>query len=216
MAISAPPPRAALGLPEPGLVLASLVPHWKLTAPVFEVWLRALRDWPDAVLWLVDGATAAKQALRTAAATHGIAPERLVFQRRLPMDEFLGALGAADLFLDTFPYGGHSTTSAALYAGLPIVALIGQSFASRVAGSVLHAAGQDDLVAHDLTQYEQLIRSLGDDRAALAARRAALAPRASPLFDLDRFVRALERGYATAWERWCAGDAPQDITVADD
>ncbi len=71
-------------------------------------------------------------------------------------------------------------------------------------------------MAHDLAQYERLIRTLGDDRAALARRRAALAPRASPLFDLDRFVRGLERGYLAAWERWCAGQPPQDITVADE
>jgi predicted O-linked N-acetylglucosamine transferase (SPINDLY family) len=157
----------------------------------------------------------AKQTLQAAAAVHGIAPERLVFARRLPMDEFLGALGAADLFLDTYPYGGHSTTSAALYAGLPIVALVGRSFASRVAGSVLRAADQGDLVAHTLEDYERLIHALGDDRARLAARRASLAARASPLFDLDRFVRALERGYETAWQRWCAGAPPQDIAVDD-
>jgi predicted O-linked N-acetylglucosamine transferase (SPINDLY family) len=132
------------------------------------------------------------------------------------MAEFLGQLPAADLFLDTYPYSGHSTASGALFAGLPIVTLAGAGFASRVAGSVLRAAGLDALVAHNLADYEALILALGRDRAALAGLRAEIAgTRArAPLFDIAGFVRSLEAGYCAAWEQWRAGAPPRDITVA--
>jgi predicted O-linked N-acetylglucosamine transferase (SPINDLY family) len=216
IAASAPPPRDRLGLPDDALVLASLVPQWKLTRPVFEIWLRALAALPDAVLWLVEGTSEARRHLAAAASAHGVAPERLIWARQVSMADFLGQLPAADLFLDTFPYSGHSTASAALFAGLPVVTLAGSGFASRVAGSVLRAAGLDALVAHSLADYEALILALGRDRAALAKLRAAVAAlRArAPLFDIDGFVRSLEAGYRAAWEQWRDGAPPRDITVA--
>ena len=135
---------------------------------------------------------------------------------RFSMAEFLGQLPAADLFLDTCPYSGHSTASGALFAGLPIVTLAGTGFASRVAGSVLRAAGLDALVAHNLADYEALILALGRDRAALAGLRAEIAGTRTraPLFDIAGFVRSLEAGYCAAWEHWRAGAPPRDITVA--
>jgi predicted O-linked N-acetylglucosamine transferase (SPINDLY family) len=216
IAATATPARDRLGLPDGALVLASLVPHWKLTRPVFDVWMRTLVALPDAVLWLVDGASEARRNLAASAARHGVAPERLVWARQVSMAEFLGQLPAADLFLDTYPYSGHSTASGALFAGLPIVTLAGAGFASRVAGSVLRAAGLDALVAHNLADYEALILALGRDRAALAGLRAEIAgTRArAPLFDIAGFVRSLEAGYCAAWEQWRAGAPPRDITVA--
>ncbi|MBI3516464.1 MAG: tetratricopeptide repeat protein [Proteobacteria bacterium] len=212
---SARPTRDELGLPEGALVLAALVPHWKITPPVFAVWMQALRALPDAVLWLADGAGAARHNLTNAAAAHGVAAERLVFARRVPMREFLGALAAADLFVDTFPYGGHSTASGALFAGLPVVALAGQGFAGRVAASVLRAAALESLVTRDLDGYARTILQLGRDRGALGRLRAELAAKraTAPLFDLERFVRALERGYEAAWARWHAGQPADHITV---
>jgi protein O-GlcNAc transferase len=215
MAATATPPRDRLGLPADALVLASLVPHWKITRKVFDIWMRSLVALPDAVLWLVDGAGEARRHLVEAAARHGVAPERLVWARKVSMAEFLGQPPAADLFLDTFPYCGHSTASAALFTGLPIVTLAGNAFASRVAGSVLRAAGQDALVAHSLAEYEALVLALGSDRAALARRRADIvAQRASAtLFDIAGFVRGLEAGYRVAWERWRGGAPAGDIAV---
>jgi predicted O-linked N-acetylglucosamine transferase (SPINDLY family) len=215
LAQAATPTRDLLGLPNDALVLASLVPHWKITRPVFEVWLRVLGAVPDAVLWLVDGTTEARRQLEAAAAAHGIAPTRLVWARPVSMTEFLGQLSAADLFVDTFPYGGHSTASGALFAGLPIVSLVGRGFASRVAGSVLHAAGLGRLAADNLADYEALILELSRDRAALARLRAdvAAARETAPLFDLDGFVHRLEAGYEAAWQLWYRGKPTRDITV---
>jgi len=216
LAAGAPSRRDELGLPADAVVLASLVPHWKITPAMFDLWLRVLRDVPDTVLWLADGAGEARSRLVATAVARGVAAERLVFARRVPMAEFMAALPVADLFVDTFPYGGHSTASGALFAGLPVLAVVGRTFASRVAASVLHAAGLDALVAPSLEAYEATLRGLAGDRAALARLRAALASKrgSAPLFDLDGFVRALEAGYQTAWESWRAGAAPRDIAVA--
>jgi protein O-GlcNAc transferase len=215
LAPGAAPSRDALGLPDDAFVLAALVPYWKITPAVFDVWLRVLRDVPDAVLWLADGPSEARRALVAEAASRGVAHERLVFARRMPMKEFLGALPAADLFVDTFPYGGHSTASAALFAGLPVLALVGRTFASRVAGSVVRAAGLEALIAESLADYETRLRTLGRDRAALVRLRAELAAgrATAPLFDLERFVRALERGYQAAWEACRSGEPARDITI---
>jgi protein O-GlcNAc transferase len=215
IAATATPPRDQLGLPDGALVLASLVPHWKITRPVFEVWMRILAALPDTVLWLVEGTTDARRRLTEAAARHGVAPGRLVWARQVSMAEFLGQLPAADLFLDTFPYSGHSTASGALFAGLPFVTLAGSGFASRVAGSVLRAAGLDALVAHSLPDYEALVLALARNRAALAHLRREIAERRAtmPLFDIAGFVRALEAGYRAAWEHWRGGAPPGDITI---
>jgi predicted O-linked N-acetylglucosamine transferase (SPINDLY family) len=212
----ATPTRDALGLPADAVVLAALVPHWKITAAMFGVWLGVMRDLPDTVLWLADGASEARRRLTDVAAARGVAAERLVFARRVPMAEFMAALPAADLFVDTFPYGGHSTASGALFAGLPVLSLIGRTFASRVPGSVLRAAGLETLVAHDLAAYTATLRTLVGDRAGLARLRAELAVKrtSAPLFDLDGFVQALESGYRTAWETWRRGEPARDVTVA--
>jgi len=216
MAATATPPRDRLALPGDALVLASLVPHWKITRPVFDAWMRVLASLPDAVLWLVDGPTEARRNLEAAAARHGVAPERLVWARPVRMAEFLGQLPAADLFLDTFPYGGHSTASAALFAGLPVIALVGRCFAGRVAGSVLRAAGLERLVTKDLADYEALILGFARDRGALGRLRAEVATKraGAPLFDIAGFVRGLEAGYEMAWRRWCAGVPSGDLIVA--
>ncbi|MEJ0072414.1 MAG: hypothetical protein WDO24_31160 [Pseudomonadota bacterium] len=213
--MTATPSRDKLGLPDDALVLASLVPHWKITQPVFDVWMRVLGAIPDA------GALAGRRRDRGATQSQGRGgsarhrADRLVWARKVSMAEFIGQLPAADLFVDTFPYGGHSTTSGALFAGLPIVTLAGRSFASRVAGSVLRTAGLDALVAHSLAEYEALIRALGRDRAALASLRAdvARARAAAPLFDLDGLRARLEQGYRTVWQRWRSGEPSCDVTV---
>ena len=212
----AAPSRDAMGLPADAVVLAALVPHWKITPVLFDVWLRVMRDLPATVLWLADGASEARRRLTEAAVARGVAADRLVFARRLPMVDFMAALPAADLFVDTFPYGGHSTASGALCAGLPVLGLVGRTFASRVAGSVLRAAGLDSLIADTVEAYEAALRRLAGDRAALVRLRAALTAQhaTAPLFDLTRFVRALEDGYRTAWQIWQRGEPARDITVA--
>jgi predicted O-linked N-acetylglucosamine transferase (SPINDLY family) len=140
-------------------------------------------------------------------------PRRLVFADEMPQADHLARHRLADLLLDTWPYSAHTTASDALWMGLPVVALCGRSFASRVSSSILRAAGLADLVTDSLPGYEALILELGRDRPRLERlrHRVESTVRASPLFDTAAFTRALEDCYAQMWRRHQAGLAPAPI-----
>jgi len=146
----------------------------------------------------------------------GVPAGRIVFAPRMLLDEHLARHGAADLFLDTLPYNAHTTASDALWAGLPLVTCMGGTFASRVAGSLLHAAGVPELVAADLDGYESLALRLASEPAMLADMRSKLARnRAScPLFDTERFRRHIEGAYLTMHEAHQRGAPPAGFGVA--
>lgn len=186
--------RSACGLPDTGFVLASFNQTYKITPEMFEIWCSILRELPDAVLWLYESNPYAAKALRQAAATQGIDPERLVFAKPAPLAEHMARYALVDLALDTFPYGGHTTTSDALWASTPVVTMIGQSFVSRVAASILTAAGLAELITTDKESYRSLIVDLAKNPARLRQiKRYLQSSRATmPLFDTPRFVRDLE------------------------
>jgi protein O-GlcNAc transferase len=127
----------------------------------------------------------------------------------------LARLACADLALDCFPYGSHTTASDTLWAGVPLVALAGDTFASRVSASILIAAGLPELITSSLADYFSLALRLARDPGALAGLKArAQHLRASgPLFDTELFTRDLERALAAAWDRHCAGLAPAHIVL---
>ncbi|MDT7838780.1 O-linked N-acetylglucosamine transferase, SPINDLY family protein [Aquabacterium sp. OR-4] len=207
-----PPTRAAAGLPETGLVLCCFNQAWKFTPAVFDRWCRLLEALPGSVLWLLHDAQAEGQ-LRGEALRRGVMPQRLVFAPPLPQDQHLARLALADLVLDTLPYNAHTTASDALWMGVPLVTCAGNTFAGRVAGSLLRAAGLPELVTHDLDAYEQLALALGRDAPRLAQLRRRLAGlrAAAPLFDVARYTRDLEALYTTMWQRHCRGQAPVAI-----
>ncbi len=193
-AIAPAPSRATYGLPGTGLVLASFNQNYKITPELFIIWCEILRDMPKAVLWLYQSNQFAPDNLRRAAKTHGIDPARLIFAESLPLDQHLARYAHVDLALDTFPVGGHTTTSDALWAGVPVVTMMGQSFVSRAAASVLTAAGLPQLVTITPATYKELVLELARDEAArsdlkkhLTANRLTL-----PLFDTPGFVKKLE------------------------
>jgi predicted O-linked N-acetylglucosamine transferase (SPINDLY family) len=210
------PGRAEAGLPETGFVFCSFNNSYKLSPSIFGLWMRLLARVEGSVLWLLGSSEAVARNLRREAAAQGVAPERLVFAPRLPLPEHLARHRLADLFLDTLPYNAHTTTSDALWMGLPVLTCPGGSFASRVAGSLVRAVGLPELVVDDLGQYEALALALAQDPARLAALKARLAAegRRSPLFDTDRFRRHLERAYATMWARAERGEAPKGFIVS--
>lgn len=208
--------RAAHGLPERRLVLCSLNQSFKITRPVFAAWMRILADLPDAVLWLLEDNAEASAALRRAAAAQGVATSRLVFAPRLPLDAHLARYALADLAVDTFPCGSHTTASDALWMGCPLVTVAGRTFASRVAASVVSAAGLPGCVVADLPSLEAAVVGLCRDPARLAALRATAGRAAtSRLFDTPRFARGLERAYRTMAERAARGEAPGAFDVPD-
>ena len=193
--ISARPSRAECGLPGNALVLCSFNQEMKISRAVFERWCDLLLAIPHAVLWLATPAAEARRNLEAHAASRGVDPARVVFAPRLAkIEDHLARLANADLALDTFPYGSHTTASDALWAGVPLVALSGNTFASRVAGSILSAADCGDLAFESHDEAFSATLALARDARALAGvrERVARARTRSPLFDNARFARDFE------------------------
>lgn len=209
------PSRGALDLPERGFVFCCFNRNFKITPDVFDVWMRLLREVEGSVLWLLAGPDAAMVNLRREAAARGVCPSRLVFAPRLRTDLHLARHSQADLFLDTFHCGAHTTASDALWVGLPLVTCCGPTFASRVAASLLTALGLPELITSSPAEYERLALSLARDPAALAAAREKLATHREthPLFNDVRLTRHLELAYRMMWERSTRGEPPEDMVV---
>ena len=209
------PRRSELGLPDERFVFACFNNAWKISAPVFAVWMRLLQAVPGSVLWLLDAGPWACERLRSEAHARGVAPERLVFCPRVSFALHLARQRLADLFLDTTPVNAHTTASDALWMGLPVVSCAGRSFAARVAASLLHAAGLGELATGSLEEYEQLALSLARDRTRLAALRAHLERKrlAVPLFDTPAYCRHLEAAYRRMCAQQRAGLAAQTFSI---
>lgn len=210
-----PPPRSAAGLPDQGFVFCSFNNSYKIIPAVFDVWMRLLRAVEGSVLWLRHEGDSATANLRREAEQRGVSADRLVFARRIDLGDHLARHRLADLFVDTFPYTAHSTAAHALWAGVPVLTLRGETFVSRVASSLLHTSGLPELVVDSLEAYEALALKLATDGNLLRALRAKVEAgrTSSPLFDTDRFRRYLEAGYATMYQRWQRGEAPQSFDV---
>ena len=189
------PARAEAGLPAEGFVFCSLNNGWKITRPMFEIWMRLLAQVEGSVLWLLDGPHA--DNLRREATSRGIAPSRLVFAPKLPPDQHLARHQLADLFLDTLPYNAHTSCSDALWAGLPVITCYGKAFAGRVAASLLKAIDLPELVTTKLADYEARALDLAKNPALLAATKQKLLRnrRATPLYDSERFRQNIEAAY---------------------
>jgi predicted O-linked N-acetylglucosamine transferase (SPINDLY family)/SAM-dependent methyltransferase len=211
------PTRAECGLPAEGFVFCAFNNTFKIGAEVFAAWMRLLARVPGSVLWLYEANDLCKGNLAREAALGGIDPARLVFAPKLPMEAHLARHRLADLFLDTLPYNAHTTASDALWAGLPVVTCAGDTFASRVAGSLLGAIGLPELVTHTLADYEALALRLARDPAALVAVRDKLARNrlTTPLFDTDRYTRNIEAAFMHMANLRAAGQQPQAFAVAD-
>jgi protein O-GlcNAc transferase len=208
------PTRHEAGLPDEGFVFCCFNNNFKITAPVFDVWMRLMGQVEGSVLWLLQD-DAARENLSRAAAARGIDPARLVLADRREPEEHLARHRLADIFLDTLPYNAHTTASDALWAGLPVLTCKGAGFAGRVAASLLYAAGLPELVTDDLPEYEALALRLATDASLLAGLRQRLAQNRAtcPLFDTDRFRRHLESAYTTMWEVHQRGESPRSFSV---
>ena len=209
------PAYAAAGLPENGFVFCCFNNNYKITPPIFDVWMRLLAAVEGGVLWLLRDNAGAEASLRAQARSHGIDPSRLVFAGRVNLLEHLARHRLADLFLDTLPYSAHTTASDALWMGLPVVTCMGNAFSGRVASSLLAAAGIPELITGNLNDYETLALRLARDPPLLADFKHRLASDGAEraLFDVERFRRSIESAYVTMWEMWQRGEAPRSFAV---
>jgi predicted O-linked N-acetylglucosamine transferase (SPINDLY family) len=208
--------RSEFGLPQTGFVFCSFNNSYKLNPDVFDRWARILKRVEESVLWLSESNATAVVNLRKEAANRGINPDRLVFAKRLPLAaDHLARNRLADLFLDTLPYNAHTTANDALWAGLPVLTLIGETFAGRAAASLLTAIGMQELITSTPQEYEALAIELASNPTKLAELKSKLMKHrlTKPLFDTQLFTRHIEAAYTAMHERHHAGLPPEHIYV---
>ncbi len=210
------PTRAACGLPAEAFVFACFNNPYKITPDVFDVWMGLLRALPHGVLWLLAEQQQTAANLRAEAVARGVDGTRLVFASRAAVAEHLARQRVADLFLDTLYCNAHTTASDALWVGLPVLTCLGRTFAGRVAGSLVRAAGLPELAVETLDDYARLALELAIDAPRLSALRARLATdrMTCALFDAGRFAAHLEAAYLAMWDRHRAGIAPAHLRIA--
>jgi len=194
--VSSPTPsRESCGLPTDAFVFCSFNNNYKYTPEVFTAWMNILRALPESVLWLLSDNPWAEANLKREAEARGINPERLIFATRVLPEDYLGRYAVADLFLDSFPFNAGTTANDALWMGLPVLTLSGKSFASRMAGALLTAAGLDELITYNLRDYEEKAIALASTPKECKRLRKKLSTvrKSGKLFDTPRFVRNLEK-----------------------
>ena len=208
--------RAEAGLPDTGFVFCCFNNNYKILPEVFDSWMRILGQVEHSVLWLFEDNPAAATNLRREAAARGIAADRLVFAKRIPVADHLARQRLAGLFLDTLPYNAHVTTSDALWAGVPVLTRIGNTFVGRVAASLLKAVGLPELIVSEAGEYERIAVDLASDPDKLQAIRSKLANNrlTTPLFDTRLFTQNIERAYEAITRRGRDGLPPEHIVVS--
>jgi protein O-GlcNAc transferase len=208
--------RKDFGLPEDGFVFCSFNNNYKITPFIFDIWMRLLSKVENSVLWLLECNSLAKQNLLAEARSRGISPDRIIFAPPIAVDEHLARQKHADLFLDTLPVNAHTTASDALWSGLPIVTCMGDGFASRVAGSLLHAVGLPELVTHSLEDYENIALRLATNPNELTNIRSKLERNrtAEPLYNTELFRQHIEAAYIEMWKKHQNNELPTHIMIS--
>jgi predicted O-linked N-acetylglucosamine transferase (SPINDLY family) len=194
------PTRASCELPDDAFVFCSFNNNYKITEEMFSCWMRILKRVPDSVLWLLADNEWAHDNMVDAAQSHGIEKERVIFASRVTPADYLARYQVADVFLDCTPFNGGTTANDALFMGLPILTLSGKTFASRMAGSLLHSLNLDELITYNLENYEEKAVELAANRNHVADLRRSIEARRSTchLFDIPQQVRDIEALYEKA------------------
>lgn len=208
--------RVEAGLPEEGFVFCCFNNNYKIGPRQFDIWMRILKAVDGSVLWLFEDNASASSNLRSEAALRGVNPDRIVFGSALPPADHLARHRLANLFLDTLPYNAHTTASDALWAGLPVLTQAGETFAGRVAASLLSAVGLNELITTTPRDYESLAIDLAKtpDRLAGLRQKLAVHRAVAPLFSTEAYAKHIEAAYTTMCERLRDGLPPDHIHVS--
>lgn len=191
------PSRESCGLPEDAFVFCAFNNNHKYTPEVFSVWMNILKQVPESIIWLLAEIPQVETNLRKEAARHGVDANRLVFARRVLPDAYYARYALADLFLDTYPFNGGTTANDALWMELPVLTYTGKTFAARMAGALLTAAGLDELITYNLHDYEEKAVALANSSEECQRLKNHLkqVKEKGRLFDTPRFVRNLEKQF---------------------
>jgi predicted O-linked N-acetylglucosamine transferase (SPINDLY family) len=207
--------RQELGLPENSFVFCCFNNNFKILPGTFASWMKILKAVEGSVLWVFQENSWVVDNLKREALSHGVEASRLVFAERMEQSEHLARHQQADLFLDTLPYNAHTTASDALWAGLPVLTLMGRSFASRVAASLLNAVGLSELITTSIEEYESLAIELALNSNKLSKIKLQLAENrlTSQLFDTPLFTKNIEAVYSKMYERYHDDYYPENIFI---
>jgi predicted O-linked N-acetylglucosamine transferase (SPINDLY family) len=207
--------RLEFGLPENGFVFCCFNNSYKISPSIFSCWLRILFAIEGSVLWLFDGNHSVANNLRAIAKQNNVDPARLIFAKRMEQTEHLARYQLADLFLDTFPCNAHTTASDALWAGVPILTIQGNSFSARVGASLLNAIGLPELAVSNEDEYEALAKELAKNPYKLCniKNRLDINKSTHPLFNTSLFARHLENAYIQIFERCRSRLGPEHIYI---
>lgn len=207
--------RSELGLADDAFVFCCFNNHYKVTPIIFDGWMRILKSVDKSVLYLYAEGDIVKSNLIREASNRGVDAARLIFGGPIERADYLARYQVADLFLDTTPYNAGTTASDALWAGVPVLTLIGESFSSRVAASILSAVGLSELIVSTLKDYERLAIELATNPIKLEKIKSALVENrnSAPLFDTPLFTRNIEKAYQIAYASYHAGSKPKHIFV---
>jgi predicted O-linked N-acetylglucosamine transferase (SPINDLY family) len=210
--------RKELGLPESGFIFCSFNNSYKITPETFDGWMRILKAVDASILWLIEDNAPAVRNLKSEALKRGISPDRIIFATRLPLPEHLARHQVANLFLDTLPYNAHTTASDALWAELPVVTCVGDTFPGRVAASLLNAIGLNELITYSQEQYESLAIELAThpQKLQLIKNRLHANRLTKPLFNTALFTKHLEAAYTQMYQRYREHLVPDHIAIEAD
>ncbi len=211
------PLRSRALLPNNAFVFCCFNNPRKIVPMIFDRWCHLLQEIPDSVLWLFARQESVVNNLLQAARQRGVDHNRLIFAGRVSQSEHLARLTLADLVLDTLPYNAHTTTSDALFMGVPVLTCIGKTFAGRVAASLLTAAGLPDMVTTNLDEYVAKAKTLASSHEDLLAirQRIHLAKSTMPYFNMESFTVNLEALFLRMWDRLAKGLKPELLPPMD-
>ncbi|NCQ40911.1 MAG: hypothetical protein GW795_03220, partial [Cyanobacteria bacterium] len=207
--------KADYGLPEDKFIYCCFNNPYKIEPDIFAIWMNILKAVPNSVLWLLYAYPDEQVILREYAKQQGINPKRIIFAGKLKKSKHLKRLQLADLFLDTYIVGAHTTASDSLWAGVPILTCTGDRFISRVCTSMLAVQGLTALITKDLEEYQQKAIYYGTHPEQIKSLKQEIqaANRNKPLFNTPQFADELTRAYQLVWERYCEGLPPDNIEV---
>ena len=202
-----------LNLPENDFIFCCFNSNKKILPSILDLWSQILNQVPDSILWLLSDNDQFQKNLKSEFAKKNIDPNRIIFSKKVPIEEHLKRIKNADLFLDTFPYNAHTTCSDSIWAGVPLLTLEGQSFQSRVASSLLKTSGLGELVAKDKQEYLQKAIFLAKNKNYLNKLKIKIIDyrNENPIFDNIFFTKNIEKGYSLVFEKKLKNEQAQDI-----
>ena len=197
--------RKEFNLPETAFIFCSFNKFYKIIPKVFDTWMKLLKQVEGSVLWLIEDNFKGVENLKEEANKRGIDSKRIIFAEYMKSHEdYLARYKVADLFIDTIPYNGHTRVSDALWAGLPVLTQIGDSFQSRVSASLLNALDLSELISHSEKQYEDLALKLATNKNELQEIKNKLKKNIlkMPLFNTKIFTKKIETAFVEIHKRY--------------